>query len=95
VRRYRLTGPARADLRNVWNAIAHRSAARADRFLDELALRFQEIADRPRPRGSTDIMFDSGCHLHPICEFIIFYRPQGHGIEIIRILEGPEDHRYW
>ena len=95
MRRYRLTGPARADLRDVWKALAHRSEARADRFLDELVIRFQEIADQPRPRGSKDIMFDSNCRIHTICEFVIFYRPQDDGIEIIRIQEGPDDHRFW
>jgi toxin ParE1/3/4 len=95
VRRYRLTGPARADLREVWKAIAHRSAARADRLLDELAIRFQEIADQPLGRGSKDIMFDSNCRIHPVVEFIIFYRPRDDGVAIIRVLAGPDDHRYW
>ena len=95
MRRYRLSGPARADLRVVWKAIAHRSQARADRFLDELAVRFQEIADRPRAPGSKDIMYDSGCRIHTVCEFVIFYRAQDDGAEIIRILEGLDDLRFW
>lgn len=95
MRSYRLSGPARADLRAVWKAIAHRSQARADRFLDELAVRFQEIAERPHTPGSKDIMYDSGCCIHIICEFVIFYRAHDEGVEIIRILEGRDDLRFW
>ena len=95
MRRYRLTSPARRDLRDVWKVVAHRSEARADRFLDELAARFQEIADGPRAPGSKDILYDSGCRIHTVCEFIVFYRPRDDGIEIIRILEGLDDLRFW
>jgi plasmid stabilization system protein ParE len=57
MKRYRLTGPARADLREIWNYVADYSERRADRLLEELSARFEDLAEQPLLMGSTDIMY--------------------------------------
>ena len=51
--RYRLTGPARADLREIWNYVASHSERRADRLQDEFYARRKGIPWEPTPDGQS------------------------------------------
>jgi Arc/MetJ-type ribon-helix-helix transcriptional regulator/plasmid stabilization system protein ParE len=93
--RYRLTSPARDDLRDIWKAVSYRSAGRADRFLDELHARFQEIVERPSAPGTKDIVYGTECRIHRAAEFFIFYRPAADRVEVVRILEHDDDLVFW
>jgi plasmid stabilization system protein ParE len=95
MRTYRLTNLARSDLCEIWNSVAHRSSERADRFLDEIRVRFQEIADCPLAPASEDIFYDTDHRIHKVCEFFIFYTPRDDRIEITRILESADGLNFW
>jgi toxin ParE1/3/4 len=88
---YRLTSPARADLRRIWQYVAAFSEARADRLVDDLIARLQDIADQPLLLGAEDEDFDSGCRTSPVGDYVVFYRVVPGGIDIMRVIHGSRD----
>ncbi|HEX4589611.1 MAG TPA: type II toxin-antitoxin system RelE/ParE family toxin [Gemmataceae bacterium] len=75
----------------MWRFVADTSEPRADRLIDELIKKFQEIADQPLLLGSNDEMFGSGNRTSLAGDYIIFYVVAAGGIEIIRVIHGARD----
>ena len=81
---------ARLDLIEVWSYIASDSETAADRLLDRiegaLAILSQNpFAGRARPELATDL------RSLPVGNYVLFYRPQPSGIELVRVLSGYRD----
>jgi toxin ParE1/3/4 len=89
--RYRLTGPARTDLREIWNYVASHSERQADRLLDELTARFQDLADQPLLMGSTDIVYGTRYRISQVRDYVVFYEPDADGVVIARVIHGARD----
>lgn len=70
--RFRLTGPARADVREIWNYMASQSERRADRLLEELNVRFQDLAEQPLLTGFADIIYGTKYRISPVRDYVIF-----------------------
>ncbi|MES2296783.1 MAG: type II toxin-antitoxin system RelE/ParE family toxin [Pseudomonadota bacterium] len=81
---------ARIDIDAIWDYIAQRSAAQAEGFVRRLSRKFKLLLVRPdlgRARG--DLMPD--LRSFPFERYVIFYRKNGHGIDIVRILHSARD----
>ena len=62
----------------------------ADRFLDKLAEACRNLAQFPQMGSSRDELYP-GLRSFPIGNYLIFYLPVAHGIEIVRVLSGRMD----
>lgn len=86
----RLTEQAEADLDALWASIAANSPGAADRMVDAILegsrmhVRFPnigQIRDDLRP----------GLRCFVVSQYVVFYRPMGDTIEVLRILHGARD----
>lgn len=81
---------AEDDLVSIWRYIAEDDIDAADRLLDRFDEAFTLLADNPRigrPRPELMPNFRS----FAVGRYMIFYRPDDDGIEIIRVIHGARD----
>src|SRR5713226_1802320 len=86
----RITEQAEADLEEAWEFIAQRSVKVADRLIDRILERSRLHSKFPlmgRPRD--DLV--PGLRSFAIASYVIFYRPAGDTIEVLRVLYGARD----
>ena len=81
---------ALVDLAEIWAYIADDSADQADAFAAVIDSKFQALARRPslgrsRPELATNL------RSFVVGRYVIFYVPQSHGVEIVRVLHGARD----
>jgi len=81
---------AQSDLAEIWDYIADDSEPAADEFIDTLDQKFQVLAARPLAGRVRDELAE-GIRSFPVGRYIIFYRPQAQGVEIVRVLHGARD----
>jgi toxin ParE1/3/4 len=90
VPKVQVTPQAQADLDEIWLAIAINNVSAADGVLDELAHRISLLEDfpdlgPPRPELGGDARALTQRN------YLIFYRPGAHGVEVVRIVHGARD----
>jgi toxin ParE1/3/4 len=90
--RYALLRRARADLRGSRDHILRDHPARAVSFIDELLARCQLLADNPLI-GRARPELRPGLRFFPHGDYLIFHRPAGSGVTIVRVLHGARDAR--
>ena len=81
---------AENDLLEIWLYIAEDSPINADRFLDKLNEKAELIAGfneagSPRPELGKDMQS------FPVDRYVIYFREQPEGIELVRVLRGSRD----
>jgi toxin ParE1/3/4 len=82
---------ARADLRDAWQYIARESGPdRADQYLEGIEQRLRRLASQPY-MGRARPELASGLRSIPAASHVVFYRPAGDGIVIVRVLHGRRD----
>ncbi|WP_028310836.1 type II toxin-antitoxin system RelE/ParE family toxin [Derxia gummosa] len=84
------TRRALADLDGVWDYIAADNADAADRFLDELRCFLDLIATQPL-MGRARPELAPAVRSLPFQRYVLFYRPQADGIELVRFLHASRD----
>lgn len=85
-----LSDEAKDDLSEIYDYIAADNRAAADRLLDSFEKVFERISSFPeigRPRSELREKVRS----IPDGNFVIFYRPWGESVLVIRILHGARD----
>ncbi len=75
------------DLIEIWLEIAKDSPVAADRVLDAIELRWQQLARYPYSGMARDDIAEGIRHL-VIGGYLTLYRIVGNGIEIVRVLHG-------
>jgi toxin ParE1/3/4 len=83
---------ARRDLKGIGQYIARESGSRsiALRFLDRIAARAKTQAEQPKlGERRPDLGAEVRCF--PVGNYVVFYRPIGRGIELLRVLHGARD----
>lgn len=88
----RVTQTVRAerDLDDIWLHIAVDNLAAADDLIDTLIARSQLIATQPQIGRSRPELLD-GLRSYAVARYVIFYRPEHDGIELVRVLHGARD----
>jgi toxin ParE1/3/4 len=81
------TDRADEDLIAIWLHIAQDSPAAADRALDAIQRRWQQLAQHPYSGIARDDIGPGIRHL-VAGQYLTLYRVSGSGIEIVRILHG-------
>jgi len=81
---------AEGDLAEIWVEIARDHIENADRFIDELRARAQQLAEQPL-MGRERSQFGVNVRSFPHDEYLLFYRPTPTGVAIARIVHGRRD----
>lgn len=87
---YTFSGHARRDLDDIFDYIAKSSPAAALHFVDRVEARCNSIAASPGIGRMRDDL-RPGLRSLPFGNYLIFYRPLAHGVEIVRVLSGYRD----
>lgn len=81
---------ALADLADIWSFIADDSETNADRCLDKLDKTLRLLATQPQMgRARPELMV--GLHSFPYARYVVFYRAQPDGIDVVRVLHSARD----
>jgi toxin ParE1/3/4 len=88
--RAHLTDESEQDLADIWAYIAAENQRAADLFLRKVLAKLRTLAEFPRSGRARDELA-AGLRSIPIGNYVAFYRPAPHGIDIVRILHGARD----
>jgi toxin ParE1/3/4 len=86
----RITEQARADLDQLWDYIAERNEAAADRLLDNILKAARLHASFPQMGRQRDELAPD-LRSFVVSPYVVFYRPAGDTIEVLRVLHGHRD----
>ena len=86
----RLTLQAQDDLIDIWMFTAEATREAADRLMDAIKEKCEMLASSPEMGKAREELAPS-LRSFPSGRYIIFYRPTGNGIEVIRVLSGYRD----
>jgi toxin ParE1/3/4 len=81
---------AESDLDDIWWYIAQDNPEAADKLLDRIEERCQALARFPEMGVNREELMH-GLRGLPIGNYVVFYLPIEHGIEIVRVLPGMRD----
>ena len=84
------TDQAEEDLIDIWSYISDDNTDAADRLLDEIDEICDTLAEAPHAGRLREDLAGELRSLH-VGNYVIFYRPRGEGIIVIRILHGARD----
>jgi len=85
------TAPAaEADLDEIWNYISEANDLAADKFMRDLAGKFQLLADN-KEIGKRQDDFIVEMRMFPFKKYHIYYFPTADGVEVYRVLHGSRD----
>lgn len=85
-----LSPQAEQDLLEIWLYIADDHPDNADRFLDRLHEKALLLAEF-REMGAARPELGEGIRCFPVERFVLYYRPNDSGIELVRVLRGSRD----
>jgi len=89
-RSYRISGRATADLDEIWYYIAQDNPDAADKFVSNFFSRFSKLAAMPKI-GRLREELSRGLRSFSTGRYVIFYREDAEGVEIVRVLHGARD----
>jgi toxin ParE1/3/4 len=90
MKRYRFTPEAEKDLDEITDFIAADDPAAAYRLIDGIEAKCQALAEMPgMGRGREELAPD--LRSSHVGKYIIFYRSEDEGIEVIRVIHGYRD----
>jgi len=89
---YRLTPLAEADLEEIWLYSLHKwSLEQAHRYIHDVIDTFEGLKEGSKRGRKTDIR--AGYFKYAVGAHVIYFREQGRGLLIVRILHGRRDVR--
>jgi toxin ParE1/3/4 len=84
------TSRAEEDLIDIWLYVAQENPAAADRLLDRIDARLQQLSLMPLSGPPRDDLLSGERHL-VIGNFLAFYRVEETGVVIMRVMHGRRD----
>jgi toxin ParE1/3/4 len=90
MKRYRLTPEAEKDLDQISDYIANDNPQAALRLLGRIEERCQRLAEMPETGRARDELAE-GLRSGIVGNYVIFYRLDDEGIQVIRVLHGSRD----
>lgn len=89
---YRLSGPAREDLWEIWGYIAeHASLDIADRIVSELHEAMEKLAEMPASGHLRTDLAGEALRFWRVHSFLIIYLPESTPLVVVRVLHGAQD----
>jgi toxin ParE1/3/4 len=89
--RFRLSAPARQDVRGIRDHIAQDSIPAARNFLATLTQAFRGLAEMPGQGHTRGDLTDLPVRFWPVGSYLIVYDPEKRPLEILRVLHGARD----
>ncbi len=89
--KYALSVDAELDIDQIWEYIAEDNLDAADRWIDKLFEAFEALARNPGMGHRRDDLTPLPILFWPVRAYLILYRVQSDGIEIIAITQGGRD----
>lgn len=86
----RFTSQAERDLHDIWMYVAKQSVDFADRLFDRIAGTCSTLAEQPGMGEARPDLMDR-LRVFSVGNYIIFFRPEPGGIEVVRVLHGARD----
>jgi toxin ParE1/3/4 len=83
---------ARQDLMDIFDYIARDKPIAASRWIDSIEQKCALIASAPE-LGEKREEFGAGIRSSVVGRYVIFYRPNEEGIEVVRVVSGDRDIR--
>lgn len=90
MKRYRLTPEAEKDLDEITDFIAADDPIAANRLIDSIEAKCQALAEMPGVGRGREELAPNLRSSH-VGKYVIFYRPEDEGIEVIRVIHGHRD----
>jgi toxin ParE1/3/4 len=90
MKRYRLTPEAEKDLDEITDFIAADDPVAANRLIDSIEQKCQALAEMPGVGRGREELAPNLRSSH-VGKYVIFYRPEDEGIEVIRVIHGHRD----
>ncbi len=87
----RFTSLAVFDLHEIWLFVANQSVDSADRLYDRISAPCESLAAQPG-MGEARPDLKERMRVFPVDNYIVFYRPEADGIEVVRVLHGARDY---
>ena len=87
---YRISAEARSDLDEIWDYITADNSEAADRLLRLLVSKIRTLASVPEMGRKRDEL-SPGLRSFAVGNYVIIYRRNQDGIEIVRVLHGARD----
>lgn len=81
---------AEQDLVDIWLYIAEDQPVNADRFLERLQEKAQKLTEF-KDLGIDRLELSPGIKSFPFERYVLYYRRNDHGIELVRVLHGSRD----
>jgi plasmid stabilization system protein ParE len=89
--RFLIAEPAKEDIAEIMGYLKTRSAVAARRVRLELRTAMQNLAAFPKMGHSRDDLADEPLRFWSVYSYLIAYRIEQRGIEIVRVLHGARD----
>ena len=91
---YRLSAPARDDLREIWGYLAKEAILTvADRVVTELHEAMQSLAESPGIGHLRADLVDEALRIWRVHSYLVIYRADSSPLEVVRVLHGARDIR--
>ena len=84
------TTKAQEDLLEIWSYIAEDNPDAADKVLDDIDATCQTLAKNPASGRAREELAPQ-LRSFPVENYLVFYRPTGDAIVVIRVLHGARD----
>ena len=90
--KYRLSGPAKEDLWEVWGYLAeHASLDVADRVVSELHEAMEKLAERPQSGHLRTDLAGEALRFWRVHSYLVVYLPESTPLVVVRVLHGARD----
>ena len=86
-----VSGPAAADLAEIYAWIAGDDQSAAARMLEELRSAMRRLAQHPGLGHARDDLADETLKAWPVHSYLVIYRPDTAPLQIVRVLSGYRD----
>ena len=90
MRRYRISPIARADIKEIYRFVANDKPAAAGHLRAIFYEKFRLLAAQPLMGEVCDELAEN-LRRSFVGNYVIYYRPSGHGIDVVRVLHGARD----
>jgi plasmid stabilization system protein ParE len=88
---YKLTGPAQADLEQIWRYIARDNIQAANKVSEKFEEYFRLIGDKPHIGHKREDLTNKNLKFISVYSYMIAYKAETEPVQIIRILSGYRD----
>jgi plasmid stabilization system protein ParE len=90
--KYRLSGPAREDLWEIWDYLAqHASLDIADRIVSELHQAMVKLAENPESGYLRTDLGEEPLRFWHVHSYLVVYMPDSNPLIVVRVLHGARD----